>query len=234
MVFSDLNNYRADITNKQLNDIIGLMAKSGQNIDANEAYKYAFGRAKVAEFARMNGIALTNEEVDKAVEAATKEAGSSAKFLGNKTPDERREEITGYLLQKKVADKAVAYLLADTADIRWDWVKDEIWQPKKAELQAEAKAKLEQVKSKLKGGLNVEEAVKGIEVDSAKFSFQNFSDSTWAKGSTPKDYQKVFGFPKGVSEVLCDDRQCIILNIKKVNDGAYESMEKFFGGLKGW
>jgi hypothetical protein len=236
--FSDLNNYQARITAGQLESIINIKAKEGVKIEANEAYTYAFGRAKIEEYARKNKITVSDEEVNKEVAKEIKDLGGQDRFLGSKTMEERKAEVKGVLLQSKVEDKLIDFVDAEWVALRWDVRVDEAWKPNISLLRVDASNALSAAKNSFEAGESAEQAQKAVENSGANLSNYGFNLGDRQKlvinEETAKPYKSVVGARPGVTDIICDDRFCVVFKIFKTNNGDYSSMEVFLGDLKGW
>lgn len=236
--FSDLENVKVSITNKDLTNVLNLLAKSGTNISKEEAAKYALGRAKIEEYANRNNIYVSEKEINAEVEKETKELGSESMFLGKKTMEERRMEVRGVLLQTKVENSLIKYIDAEWVALRWDVRLDELWKPEVTSLKTTAQKALTAARVSFQSGATVEQAQKAAEtsgVDLSKHGF-NLGDrqKLFIDEQTAQPYKSAVGAEIGVTEIFCDNRFCAVFKIYKTNNGAYDSFGDFLGDLKGW
>jgi len=231
--FKDLNNFKVIATKGELDKIIKERAKSDATIDYSVAQEYALGRAKIREYAKEHDIFVSDEEISEEVTLA--KSGGREVYLNGFSMVERRAQVEGYLLQKKVQAKAVTYKITDYVALRWDVVKPEVWQPKVAELKEEAKRDLLPIKNALLRDLSPREAVGESSADQTKFGFNLGTNQRLTKANTNAGfYQQAFKLPNGVSDPFCDNRVCVVFRILGGNNGEYDSMDEFLGGLKGW
>lgn len=237
--YTDLGGYTKNVSKSELDKIKDELTSSTHKPTNEEVTLTAFGRAKIEEYARRNNITVSEDEVNKELEENYKIYGGKDKFIATVSNlgssfDEKKTQIRGGLLQKKVEEKVIAKVYADSADIRWDWRRDDLWMPQKEELKKEAKEKLEIVRANMKKGMSLDQSSQGLNLDESKFGYHTNQQGEWIPKSTPKEYTKIFKLPVGVSEVFCDDRQCIVLNITKNNNGKYASHDDLMGGLLAW
>lgn len=220
--FADLNGYSVNVTKVDLEKIVAQRKKSGASITINEAEAFAFGRAKIAEAARIYNVTVSDAEI----KAELGTLGVSA---------ETRQQVTGYLLQHKLEKVIVGYRIADVVLVRWDWRKTEYWKPEITQLRDEARKNLVLVKSELEKGATLKEATKAAVFDQGKFSvYSNTNEELIYNPQSSSGFRNITILPKGVSDVICDDRLCGLFKVTGGNDGKYHSFDEFMGGLKGW
>ena len=226
--FSDLGGYRVDITEADKVAFLEEMASLERTVVEEDVEKYLFGRAKIQEYASQNNITVSEAELDKEIEKVSKEA--------QRDVGDQREYIRGFILQRKVEEHAVAFIIADYVALRWDIFKPEIWQPKKDELSLEATKSLTKVQESMKKGTEFDEAVKSGEVDELKFGFNKAINQrfTYSGEEASKIYNDATKLQEGVSEIFCEDRFCVVFNVTKSTGGTYNTMDEFMEGLLGW
>lgn len=222
--FADLNEAKVSVTKNEIDKIIAEKERQGEEISEDRAIKIAFGRAKIEQFAKQNDISV--QEVDFEQEAKDILTEESS-FLFD------QEQLRGILLQKEVELKAVSYSVADWVILKWFETSDS--EIKK--LRTDAKKILDTAKADFEKGrpLNKTLGLVDAKVRSTSFLVEFGQSEKWFFTLEAQELNREISvLPDGVSNVLCDDAQCIVLNIYGGNKGEYLSMQEFFGDLKGW
>ena len=229
--FADLGNFKATITKTELDKIIAERKRHGEeNINSDGAMKYACGRAKIEQAAKVYGVSVSKEEINAQLELSYKEFGSKEGLLAKTPLEELKPQVRGVLLEKKLEEKIVVFRTGDAIMVRWDFVKD--WDKNIQSRQDEAKKILDPIKSELSKGVSSGEATKSATFDKAKFGIGG--DSNFKFSAATANLNASVLPLKGVSDILCDDRSCTVYRTTGGNDGKYSTFKEFMGDLKEW